>query len=210
MFLMPEPILAIGISQIIGLIIFTVSVISWFVNIIQGNKQNQAPRPKNRPRDPVQNELEKFLQEVVGNKGQPEKKRAATPPVPQQKQSRASNEKRGGKGKSQQQQRSAKAESATQRPGERAAASHLQTSTLGQGGRSLLHDHIQPNRIGAAVQQDIDSAVRKDLGSDVTSDAVHRAGSIHPLAKALRDPQGVRQAILLNEILSRPKSLRRN
>ena len=75
MFPMPEPILAITPGQIIGLIIFTVSVLSWFVNIIQGNQQNQAPRPKNRPRDPVQNELEKFLQEVVGNKGQQEKKR---------------------------------------------------------------------------------------------------------------------------------------
>ena len=209
MFPMPEPILAIGISQIIGLIIFTVSVLSWFVNIIQGNQQNQAPRPKNRPRDPAQNELEKFLQEVVGNKGQPENKRPATPPVPQQKQPRTANAKKGGKAKPQQ-QRPAKAESASQRPGERAAASHLQTSALGQGGRSLLHDHTEPNRIGAAVQQDIDSAVRKDLGSDATSDAVHRAGSIHPLAKALRDPQGVRQAILLNEILSRPKSLRRS
>lgn len=203
---MPEPILAIGISQIIGLIIFTVSVLSWLVNIVQGNQQNQAPRPKNRPRDPAQNELEQFLQEVVGNQGQPEKKRPA-PPVPQQKQPRATNDKKGGKAKPQQ-QRPAKAESATQRPGERAAASHLQTSALGQGVRSHLHDHMEPNRIGAAVQQDIDSAVRKDLGSDATSDSIHRAGNIHPLARALRDPQGVRQAILLNEILSRPKSLR--
>ena len=206
---MPEPILAIGISQIIGLIIFTVSVLSWFVNIIQGNQQNRAPRPKDRPRDPAQSELEKFLQEVVGNKGQPEKRRPATPPVPQQKQSRAANDKRGGKAKPQQ-QRPVKTESASQRPGERAAASHLQTSALGQGVRSHLHDHMEPNRIGAAVQQDIDSAVRQDLGSDATSDAVTRAGNIHPLAKALRDPQGVRQAILLNEILSRPKSLRRS
>lgn len=209
MFPMPEPILAITPGQVIGLIIFTVSVLSWFVNIVQGNQQNQPPRPKNRPRDPVQNELEKFLQEVVGNKGQPEKKRPATPPVPQQKQPRAANDKKGGKAKSQQ-QRPAKSETASQRPGERAAASHLQTSAMGQGGRSHLHDHMEPNRIGAAVQQDIDSAVRKDLGSDATSDALYRAGNIHPLAKALRDPQGVRQAILLNEILSRPKSLRRS
>lgn len=69
---------------------------------------------------------------------------------------------------------------------------------------------MSPNRIAAAVDQDIDSAVRKDLRPDATSDALQRAGNIHPLAKALRDPQGVRQAILLNEILSRPKSLRRN
>ena len=209
MFPMPEPILAaITPGQVIGLIIFTISVLSWFVNLVQGNKQNQAPRPKNRPRDPVQSELEKFLQEVVGNKPQPEKKRP-TPPVPQQKQSRPANEKKGGKGKPQQ-QRPARAESGTQRPGERAAASHLQTSVLGQGVRSHLHEHMEPNRIGVAVQQDIDSAVRKDLGPDAASDALTRAGNIHPLAKALRDPQGVRQAILLNEILSRPKSLRRS
>ena len=209
MFPMPEPILAINAGQIIGLIIFTVSVLSWFVNLVQGNQQNQAPRPKNRPRDPVKSELEKFLQEVVGNKGQQEKKRPAPPPVPQQKQPRAANDKKGGKAKPPQ-QRPAKTETATQRPGERAAASHLQSSALGQGVRSKLLDHMEPNRIGAAVQQDIDSAVRKDLGSNATSDAIQRAGNIHPLAKALRDPQGVRQAILLNEILSRPKSLRRS
>jgi len=209
MFPMPEPILAITPGQIIGLIIFTVSVLSWFVNLVQGNQPNGAPRPKNRPRDPVQNDLEKFLQEVIGNKGQPEKRRPASPPVPQQKQPRAANDKKGGKPKPQQ-QRPAKTETASQRPGERAAASHLQTSALGQGVRSHLHDHMEPNRIGAAVQQDIDLAVRKDLGPNATSDAIQRAGNIHPLAKALRDPQGVRQAILLNEILSRPKSLRRS
>ncbi|MBC8115161.1 MAG: hypothetical protein H7062_12325 [Candidatus Saccharimonas sp.] len=207
MFSMPEPILAITPGQIIGLIIFTVSVLSWFVNLVQGNQQNQAPRPKNRPRDPVQSELEKFLQEVVGAKKQPEKKRP-TPPVPQQKQPRAANDKKGGKTKSQQ-PRPAAAATATQRPGERAAATHLQTSAMGQGVRSHVHEHMEPNRIGAAVEQDIDSAVRNDLRPDATSDALHRAGNIHPLAKALRDPQGVRQAILLNEILSRPRSLRR-
>jgi hypothetical protein len=193
----PQPFLAaLEAPQIIGLIIFTVSVLSWFVNLVKGNQQNQAPRPKNRPRDPVQSELEKFLQEVVGNK-EPERKRPA-PPVPQQqKQARPANDKRGGKGK-------------PQRPGERAAASHLQTSALGQGVRSHVHEHMEPNRIGAAVEHDIDSAVRTDLGPTAASDAVTRAGNIHPLAKALRDPQGVRQAILLNEILSRPKSLRRS
>ncbi len=205
MFPMPEPILAITPGQVIGLIIFTISVLSWFVNLVKGNQPNQAPRPKNRPRDPVQSELEKFLQEVVGNKEQPERKR----PAPQPKQSRAPNDKKGGKGKPQQ-QRPARAETVTQRPGERAAASHLQTSALGQGVRSHLHEHMEPNRIGAAVQQDIDLAVRKDLGPDAASDALTRAGNIHPLAQALRDPQGVRQAILLNEILSRPKSLRRS
>jgi len=208
MFPVPEPILAITPGQIIGLIIFTISVLSWIVNLVQGNQQNQAPRPKNRPRDPVQSELEKFLQEVVGGKAQPERKRPPQP-LPQQKPSRAANEKKGGKAKSPQ-SRPARTETAMQRPGERAAASHLQTSTLGQGIRSHVLEHLDSNRIGATAQQDLASTARGDLRPDATSDALSRAGNIHPLAKALRDPQGVRQAILLNEILSRPKSLRRN
>lgn len=207
--MLPDPILAINPGQVIGLIIFTVSVISWIVNIVQSNQQNQAPRPKNRQRDPVQTELEKFLQEVMGNKEQPERKRA-TPPVPQQKQSRSANEKKANKAKAQQQQqRQPKTESGTSRHGERVATSHLQTSSLGQGVRSHLQEYMEPNRVEAAVKQDIDASVRRDIGSDATSDAIRRAGSVHPLALALRDPQGARQAILLNEILNRPKSLKR-
>ena len=216
MILMPEPILAIAIGQVIALIIFTLSVLGWFVNLVQGNQQNGAPRPKNRPRELGQNELEKFLQEVVGGKAQPEKKPPASPPLPQQKQPsqqqqkqpRSGNDnKRGGKNKPQQ-QRVAREAVASQRPGDRVAQSHLQTSTLGGGVRSHLLSSIEPNRISEVVQHDIGFAVQRDIGSDATSDAIHRAGNIHPVAQALRDPKGLRQAIMLNEILSRPKALR--
>lgn len=199
------PVLAIAVGQVIALIIFTISVLSWFVNIIQGNQPNGAPRPKNRPRDPAQSELEKFLQEVItGQQAPPERKR----PAPQQKQPRTANEKKGNKSKPQQTPRPAKSEPVAEKPGQRLAQSHLQTSALGEGVRSHLSDYMQANRVGAAVQQDIDAAVRHDIGSNNSSQAAQRAGSVHPLAQALRDPQGVRQAILLNEILNKPKALR--
>jgi hypothetical protein len=82
---------------------------------------------------------------------------------------------------------------------------------MGQGGRSSIGpkaiDANVKKDVDTAVQQDITDAVRKDIGTDGTLGAV-QAQTIHPLIQALRNPQGVRQAILLNEVLSRPKSLR--
>lgn len=204
---MPEPILAaLDIGHIFWLIVVAISVVSWIVNVIQGNPQNGAPRPQNRPKDPVQSELEKFLQEVVGGKRPAEQNRSAPPAVPQQKQSRNANEKKGGKSK---QQRPAKSNASPQRQGERVVQSVMPTTNFDDGLRSQhLQTTVEPGRIGAAVQLDIDGAVLQDLGSDRSRETGQRADNPHPLIAALRSPQGVRQAILLNEVLGKPKALR--
>ena len=201
---MPEPILAaLDIGQIFWLIVVAISVVSWIVNVVQGNPQNGAPRPQNRPKDPVQSELEKFLQEVVGGKRPAEQNR---PAVPQQKQSRNANEKKDGKSK---QQRPAKSSSSSQRQGERVVQSVMPTTNFDEGLRSQhLQTTVEPGRIGAAIQRDIDGAVLKDLGSDRSRETGQRADNPHPLIAALRNPAGVRQAILLNEVLGKPKALR--
>ena len=206
---MPEPILAaLNLGQIFGLIVFTITVISWFVNLVQGNQANGAPRPRNRPKDPVQSELEKFLQEVVGGKRPAEQNRSAPSAVPQQKSSRSTNEKKGAKSKSQQ-QRPAKSGSGAQRQGERVVQSTMPTTNFDDGVRSHhLQTTVEPGRIGAAVQRDIDGAVLQDLGSDRSRETGQRADNPHPLIVALRNPAGVRQAILLNEVLGKPKALR--
>jgi hypothetical protein len=194
---MPLPILALAPGQIFALIVFTISIISWIVNIVNGIKGNVEARPKNRPRDQVQSELEKFLQEVVGGKKQANQER------PQQKQ------KKGGKQKSQQ-QRSAKAlAGSSSRPGELVAQSHLPTTTMDGGVRSHhLQTSVDVGRIGAAVQLDIDGAVLKDLGADRSAETGERANTPHPILVALRNREGVRQAILFNEVLGKPKALR--
>jgi alcohol dehydrogenase class IV len=45
------------------------------------------------------------------------------------------------------------------------------------------------------------------MGVDGTTLSIQHA-AVHPLVQALRNPQGVRQAIILSEILNRPRSLR--
>ncbi len=212
---MPDPLLAfvpvlaaLQLGQIFALIVFTISVVSWIVNLVRGNQPNGEPRPRNRPQDPAQSELEKFLQEVVGGKGKPGQNRPAPPAVPQQQSSRSGNNKKGGKPKSQQ-PRPAKPEASSPRPGERLAQSGLPMSGLGDGVRSHhLQTSMEPNRIDAAVQRDIDGAVLQDLGADRSRETGQRTSTPHPLIAALRNPQGARQAILLNEVLSKPKALR--
>jgi hypothetical protein len=57
-----------------------------------------------------------------------------------------------------------------------------------------------------AVQRDIVDAIQQDIGVDGTKTVQQQ--SVHPLIVALRNPQGVRQAIILAEILNRPHALR--
>lgn len=82
---------------------------------------------------------------------------------------------------------------------------------MGNGGRSSVGpqaiDANVKKDVDQAVQRDIDDAVSRDIGVDGTA-SKPQAQVVHPLIQALRNPQGVRQAILLNEVLSRPKSLR--
>jgi hypothetical protein len=200
------PVLAMGPGQVIAIIVFTISVLSWFVNLVQGNNPNGAPKPRNRPQpnNQAQSELEKFLQEVVGGgkpQPEPERKRPQPPaPKPQRPQGNT--------------KKSAKSKSPPLRPVEsersatRLAQTHLATSALGEGLRSHVAEHLEARRIDATVQADIDGRVQQDIGTDAATMAVNRAGAVHPLVQTLRNPQGVRQAIMLAEILNRPKSRR--
>ena len=202
------PILAIGPGQVIALIVFTISVLSWFINLVQGNNPKGGPRPQNRPRpgNPAQSELEKFLQEVVsGGNPQPEKKRPAPPPKPARA---GGGEKKGGKPRPQR-------PTTAERPGTRMSETHLANSELGGGVRNHVAAHLDPRNVDAAVQQnvggavrqDMDAAVQRHLGDNIGPAASQRPATVHPLIEVLRSPQGVRQAILMSEILKRPKAM---
>jgi len=79
--------------------------------------------------------------------------------------------------------------------------------------------HLETRNVDAQVQRDVDAAVQRDINSNVERDVgtnlgkdstrtTQRAESVHPMIQLLRNPQGVRQAILMSEILKRPKSLK--
>ena len=210
------PVLAAEPS-IVFLIVLVISVVSWLVNLVQGSKpKKNAQRP--RPANQGSSELELFLQQVVGGKPEAEPSRPAVP-----KPARPAGEKKSGKNKPQPAKRPSESQRPTgeprassDRPGKRLAQTHLASSTVGDGVRSHVTSHLEPRNVDAAVQTDVTSAVRRDIddtvlrdiGTDGTTAATINRPAAHPLVQALRNPQGVRQAVILSEILNRPRSLR--
>ena len=189
----------IDVSQVIGLCVFVVSVLSWFVNIVKGNAPDGTPRPtpqKPKPR-PARSEIEALLEQINGDKQKQGRReqQAQVPRPPRPQQERPKNTGR----------------STSPRPGmqpakqvARISETHLAASNLG----SEVRSHHIGNRVEAAVQQEITAAVQHDLGNRIAAAKPPQEQSVHPLVKVLRDPNGIRQAILLNEILQRPKAKR--
>ena len=202
---------AIDVSEVIGVCVLVISVLSWFVNVIQGNKPDGAPRanqkPKPKPKPPTgRSEIEALLQQLTGEQPKPQRREPPRPPKPQMpperqrsKQKPTSTPQRTAAGKS------------TARPLSRGLEAPLPPAKLGDEVRS----HHLANRVDAEVRQDITEPVNRDIQATVQHDLGDRIAPakvtekpVHPLVKVLRDRQGVRQAILLNEILQRPKSRR--
>jgi len=83
---------------------------------------------------------------------------------------------------------------------------------LGTGVREHLSTFMDPNRLERRVQQDmkpeVEAAVQAHLGqfgAEMPRFAEQLShAKPHPIVQLLRDPQGVRQAILIKEILERP------
>ena len=191
------------ISQVIGLCVLVISVLSWFINIVQGNTPDGVPRAKQKnPKPPsARSELEVLLDPITDSKkkqvGPEQQVQASRPPRPQQERPKnvaRQNTARTG---------SQSPKSAARQP-TRVADMHLASSNLGNEVRS----HQMGNRVDAAVQQEITAAVQHDLGNRIAAAMPAQEPAMHPLIKVLRDPNGIRQAILLNEILQRPKAKR--
>lgn len=78
--------------------------------------------------------------------------------------------------------------------------------------REHVSSHLEP-RINAQVQQHIDQHVQAHIGSNQTAtspasldDPAYQTGA--SIRQLLKNPGGVRQAILVNEILKRPRAFR--
>lgn len=80
------------------------------------------------------------------------------------------------------------------------------TATLGSDLRAHLASYMQSGAVTQAAQQNagsrVDDAVRRDLGA-VAPQATREAP--HPLVSVLRSPDGIRNAVIINEILQRPQ-----
>ena len=217
------PILADG-DAIIGAIVFLITVVGWVANLISSKNQKgppvaNRPRPPQRPRDEkIQQEINIFLDD---SNAQKKKGGAGRPAVPT---ARAGAGQPAGypQGRGQGQRKPVPAatgkSSRKQRPGETLANRQAPvTDTLGAGVKQSISQHMT-DRVSQEVQQRlaprVDTEVAADLGPTMTSGASMRAPPLpvavsatlraDRFAELLRNPANVRQAIVLNLILSPP------
>jgi hypothetical protein len=196
--------LAFDTGEIFGIIILVLTILGWFVRAIKGQGENPPLARRANPPKPARSEIETFLEELSGSAP----KRPPVRPAPPNKPPVVKAAKKPSK-----QPPAAKPPKA---PKASLADKHLGSSNLGSGLRSHVSSYMQTDRVAAEVQQDLKSRigenVQTDLGAAVmmtNTAATVKSAPIHPLITLLRDPAGVRQAIALQEILQKPRSLRR-
>jgi hypothetical protein len=168
------------------------------VNYIQGNTPDGAPRqPRPKPKPTGRSEIEELLQELSGERRRP-KAEQPRPQKPQPERAKA-------KPKPAPPSRTANLSPKVETRSLPRVASGLPSPNLGES----IRTHQLGNQIDVAVQKEIVTAVQQDLGRATATLGGSQERPVHPLVKLLRDPNGVRQAVMLNEILQRPKSTRR-
>jgi hypothetical protein len=217
------PIFADG-DAIIGAIVFLITVIGWVVNLISSKNQKgppvaNRPRPPQRPRDEkIQQEINIFLDDSSAQK---KKGGTGRPPVPTARAGAgqpASYPQRRGQAQHKPAAAASSRSSRKQRPGETLANRQAPaTDTLGAGVKQSIGQHLT-DRVSQEVQQRlaprVDAEVAVDLGPTMTSGASMRAPPLPAavsatlradrFAELLRNPANVRQAMVLNLILSPP------
>lgn len=233
----PSFITVLGAAEggIVFAIVMIISVISWLVNLIKESQAKSKPTKRTRPVDQGPSELEIFMQQVSGkappekprpvqerpsqqrpNQQRPNQKRPGQQRPGQQKPGRSAADNKGGKPRGQQQpQPETSRPLVADRPGARLAQTHLASAGLGDNIRNHVSSNMDARSVENQVKQDVDNAVQRDIsdsvqrniGVDGTFANVQRQ-TVHPLILALRNPDGVRQALLMSEILKRPRSIR--
>lgn len=209
------PLAAIDAGQVFGLIILVISILSWFVNVL---KQNSANAKGNKPA-PQNSEMEQFLKRVLdanqGNArqaGDPNRPVQQKPPLPESRKKQKNKQQKRPQLRSNEPPKSQVGDRWSQRPGQ-LADQRLKTSIPssqpdGMKAR-LATNHLQQLaefHLGSRVS----TAVEQDLGMGLASVATTvQQRAQHPVAQLLQSPAQVQQAMILQEILQKPRALRR-
>jgi len=189
----PNPVFAVDMDTLLTVVLVVIMILSWLIKFV--NSQQKPPAAGGRPRPPrprdthLSNEIDNFLQEVTGSG----RKKPKKTPLPKRTQPNSSTVER--------------------RPAR-------DSNRLESGIPSHLADSTE-NRISHQVEDylkhDVNERVTEQLGSFSGGDtALSTATPLRRTSPAgarkivdlLRDPVGIRQAIVINELLSRPKALR--
>ena len=219
--LLPSPVLAVDISWVIFAVFIVIGILNAIFKAVGGKQQRpaaggpgrQPPRPRNVR---LQKEIDAFLQQV---RGKVDADDVPIEIVPQQER------------RAQQAARRPQSKKPPRRPArpkpksvERHAAPGAGAATREPPGSKRLGEQVRTHHLDRDVEEHVEEyldhrveeSVKGHLG---TSDEGRRAAAVqlpraapgrtHRLVSLLRDPAGVRQAIVLNEILSPPLARRK-
>jgi len=200
---------AIDGSVVIYAIIIVIWFLSWIVKAIKGNEaagkagggQRQPARPRNRQ---LSDEIDVFLKEVGGAR----RVRRRRPPPPEEVPIEIVAD-----AQRPPQRRRAKPGVAMSRrkgPGSKDLGANVRRHVKQQMAVGHLDREVDED-LGRGVQSSVASHLgkfRAGLAADLSQPSAP-SGTAGEVMRMLRDREGIRQAVLLSEILSRPKGLRR-
>jgi|GEM_PF-1531727 hypothetical protein len=227
-FQISDPVLAADIGGLGCVAVIVMMFVGWIMNLVNNNKnrpaqaaRRQARRPPREGGERLQSEIDNFLQEVGGGHRQAEAEAEEFDDltielVPEEEQVRRPRRKRQ---QSQPPRRKSQPVEQVKTPlSERHLAATAGSTDLGGGLREhqqdfLQHDHISKEVVGELGRRAGGGAAQRKTArrSDVNEEAARgtAASMSGGIVEMLQNPATVRQAILISEILSPPKSRRR-
>lgn len=226
------------VNEILALIFIMVSVIGWIIRTVQGTNQQMPPpvqRPGRRREERANDEIDTFLQQMNRNQD-PQKSPAAArqsgnrPRPPGNRNQTPVSQRPAAK-----QQQPPPEPASSRRIREEGASRPLAGSNLGsdvaQHVRERMGEHLAKDA-QRDVGQDVKDSVQKHLGAGsrqvagsgtptraTTEELFGAKGTgtaadgccttrAETLKQMLRNPNSIRQAIIIQEVLNRPKCLR--
>ncbi|MEZ5940122.1 MAG: hypothetical protein R3C18_01940 [Planctomycetaceae bacterium] len=206
----------------IAFILVVVSIIGWVIKLTRQSEMNQ--RRHDRRRRGRRNEVDDFMDETGrGRSDRSELVDADDIEVVSEPRRRAPRRTprsrdevwREQSGRSQQQPpKPAPRRPVPQPPKRESLADRHMTSSVGEHVREAMAPHLG-SRVSGDLPHAIDAAVSRDLGTSVSGQRARRETTGRPLTPAdtvralLKSRKGVRQAIMINEVLSPPLGLRK-
>jgi hypothetical protein len=208
------PILALDIGTVMFFAFAVISFISWIINQANAAKKVPPPRKPNAQGPPqrnpqVQREIERFLRDAAAKQRGPmveadeievvPSPEARRPPPKRKVVEKPRPPARAGQSTSQ------PGKSSASRPGEQFAARHLAAAPQS----AVANEHLPQSKSAVQLPDDVSRSVSEHLGAFAAGarpGAQRRRGPSY--IAELRTPQGMRSAIILQEILKRPRALR--
>lgn len=223
------PILAAG-GGAISLLFLVIAIVSWLWNVFNGNQNAPAAgrRPQPQPggkkiENELQAEINRFLKNVMGQKQNQEEELevlvvAEEDEKPRRQKPRSKAEAAKRKNAAAQPKPEGSEGPGEARPGGRIAQRKGPGSAnLGSGVRQHLAEHMQEGRVlqhaqshlahGVAekVQQDLGTFTGVNpAGAAATVTTARQTATALSVAKLMRDPASLKEAFVLNLILTRP------